>query len=139
VALSLNGQCDEARIRAGRVLELTRNQPSILMLSWLAWGYHVCGTEDLYSAAKERLQGLVDDNPDSLNPGLAYYYAIEGNTAQLVKLFQAVADKKTPFTMFTQVFVPEYLGWSVNLESEEGKAYLALIDRLNYPPNDLNR
>ena len=137
VALALSGQCELAAGQAGRAMELTANQPSILMLSWLAWGYHVCGADELHVDARQRLQATADADPESLAPGLIYYFALEGRADLAVALFERWVDKRSPYTMFIPVLVPDYLGWPDTTAGEVGEAYLSLISELNFPPNEL--
>ena len=137
VALALDGQCDLALERAKTVMDLSSNNPSILMLSWLAWTYHVCGADQHYADAKDRLQASFEDNPESMNPGLIYYFAIEGRVDLAVALIERLVVVRSPFVLFAQVLVPSYLGWLDTTSGEDGEAYLELIQSLNFPPNDL--
>ncbi|MFT5138514.1 MAG: TolB-like protein/Tfp pilus assembly protein PilF [Lysobacterales bacterium] len=137
VALSLAGQCELALERTETVMVLSNNHPSTLMLSWLAWTYHVCGADKHYADAKDRLQAVFDDNPDTMDPGLSYYFAIEGRVDLAVSLIERLVAARSPFIMFAQVLVPSYLGWPDTTSGEDGEAYLEVIQSLNFPPNDL--
>ena len=137
VALALGGQCEQSETQAERVMEMTGNKPSILMLSWLAWSYHVCKNQSKYQQAKQRLQALADEDPESLDPGLIYYFALENRGDLAVALLRRLVDQGSPVLMFAQVLVPDYLGWPDITRGEAGAAYLELIRQLNFPPSEL--
>ena len=137
VALSLNGECDQARDQVDRVLALINGQPSTLMDAWIAWGYSVCGADERYAAIKKRFVALLEENPDSPDPALIYYYLIEGNRQGLAHMLEYLADTKSPFTMFLPIFTLDYMGWSKSNSPEDDERIRAVVDSLNFPPNDL--
>ena len=136
VALSLDGQCDRALSQANKAEALLNGAPPPLMDSWLAWGYRVCSNDDKYQASIGRIRAALQENPDELNPGFLYMYALEGNTNKLVDLVDAIVRSRDPITPFAQIFVLDYLGWGVSGTMATNPRYMALLEKLNFPAHD---
>ena len=137
VALSLNGQCDEALASITRVETLLNGAPSALMDSWMAWGHKVCGREDLYQRARNRIRAILNEDPDALNPGYAYLFALEGDTAGLVELLTRIVEMHSPFTAFISIFAVDHMGWPISDTMPTDPEFRALRQRLNFPVIDI--
>ena len=85
--LSLDGQCDKALKQGRKVEELVNGKPSTLMDSWIAWGYHNCGAVEDYARSMARIAAKIEQHPDALDPGYAYFYALEGDVDKLLEFF----------------------------------------------------
>lgn len=133
LALSLDGQCELARSQAVKVLDLLDHQPYPLMDSWIAWGLKVCGHDDLYQASIARIRSAMVAAPDSINPGFAWYYVLEGDTEALVDFLYRVADSGHPLRFFIAIFQVDFPGWAVADALAADSRYSALIERLNFP------
>jgi TolB-like protein len=136
LALALNGECELSLKQATTVEKLLGELPSSLMDAWLAWGYHVCGAEQRYLAAKARIEAKLLAEPDGIDPGVAYLYAIDGNVDGLVALVDRVVTTKNSFTPFMRLFLIDYLGWGVSDRMPTDPRYLAILEKLNFPPRD---
>jgi TolB-like protein len=113
VALSLNNDCDLAMRQAATAVDLMNGEPSTLIGSWLAWVYKNCAEEELYAAAISRIQDMSAADPDSLDPGVMYLFALEGQDEALVDYVARVVTAHDPLTPFMQLFMIDYLGWQV--------------------------
>jgi len=133
VALSLDGQCDKALEQGEKAEELMNNHPPTLQDSWLAWGYKVCGRDDKYAQSKARIEAARDANPELIDGGFAYLYALEGDSESLVDLVSRVVETKDPLTPFIGVFRADHLGWSVSAALSENQQYQAILDELQFP------
>ena len=89
----------------------------------------------MYVAAKQRLQAFADENPQSQEPGLIYYFALEGRIDLAVATLERWVEARSPYLAFAQILIPSYLGWPDAITGEAGEAYLALLRKLNFPPN----
>jgi TolB-like protein len=133
VALALDGQCDLALSQAKSVEQLINGTPDPLMDSWLAWSYKVCNNEDRYALAKERFEALLKKDPDTTDAGIAYYFALEGNTDALVDLITRVVETNSPLRMFASVFLADNLGWATSDTMRTDPRYLALLESIGFP------
>lgn len=136
LALSLDGQCDAAYRQAETVEGLTGGKASSLMESWLAWGYKVCANDEWYARSKQRIEAAQRENPEPFDPGLAFLYALEGQTDQLVDMFSAIYEARLPFTLFGQIFAIDYLGWGISDTMPTDRRFLALLNEIGFPPHD---
>jgi TolB-like protein len=136
VALSLIGECDSAARQAGLVENMNDGKSSPLMESWLAWSYKNCGRIDLYTNSIERIRGANREAPDPLEPGLIYAHALEGDIDALVDSMVSLVDNKTPLTIWVKYFSIDHFGWGVSGEMMKNPRYLALLEKLDYPPGD---
>lgn len=137
LALSLNGQCDEALASISKVEALLTGAPSPLMDSWIAWGHKVCGREDLYQRSINRIQAVWDEDRDRLSSGYAYLLALEGDTEGLVKFLTRIVEERSPFTAFISIFAIDYLGWGISDTMPTHPEFRALRQRLNFPVIDI--
>ncbi|MFT5501665.1 MAG: TolB-like protein [Woeseiaceae bacterium] len=135
VALALNGQCDLALSQAKSVEQLINGTPDPLMDSWLAWSYKVCGNEDRYALAKARFEALLKKDPDIVDAGVAYYFALEGDTDALIELITRVVESNSPLRMFASVFLADNLGWATSDTMPADPRYLALLESIGFPLN----
>jgi len=135
VALSLNGQCDRALAQADKVEQLVDGNPGPLMESWLAWSYKVCDNEERYAQSKVRIDAVLAGDHDSLDPGIAYYYALEGDTDALINWLSRVVEAKSPLTMFVSAFRADHLGWATGDTMPTNPKYLALMEKIDFPAN----
>lgn len=136
LALSLNGQCDLARQQATKALELTDGHPPSLMDSWIAWGFKVCGDEGRYAMSKARIDAVFAADPDMIDPGFLYLYALEGDTGSLVDLIGRIVESKHQLTPFVGIFQIDYLGWATSDTMPKDPRYLAILEKLNFPPGN---
>ncbi len=136
VALSLDGQCDAALEQGEKAEELMNNHPSTLPDSWLAWSYKVCGHDDKYAQSKARIEATHDANPEIIDGGLAYLYALEGDSESLVELVSRVVETKDPLTPFIGIFQADHVGWSVSAALSEDQRYQAILAELQFPGAD---
>ena len=136
LALALDGECELSLKQATTVEKLLGEPPSSLMDAWLAWGYHVCGAEQRYLVAKARIEAKLLADPDGIDPGVAYLYAIDGNVDGLVALVDRVVTTKNSFTPFMRLFLIDYLGWGISARMPTDPRYLAILEKLNFPPRD---
>lgn len=134
LALSLDGQCDVALSQATKAENLLNGHPSPLMDSWLAWGYKVCGNSERYEQSVARIRAKLSEDPNLIDPGFAYMYAMEGDVDSLDDLLYRVVETKSSFTFFVQIFLLDYRGWDISGSMIKDPRYLALLDGLNFPP-----
>jgi len=134
VALALDGQCDRSQEQATKVVSLLDGHPSALMDSWIAWSHKVCGREALYQESAGRIRALLAENPDRIDAGFIYLYALEGDVDALLDVLYRVADTANPLTFAIGVFQADYLGWAVSDRLPGDPRYLALLERLDLPP-----
>jgi hypothetical protein len=107
------------------------------MDSWMAWGHKVCGREDLYQRARNRIRAILNEDPDALNPGYAYLFALEGDTAGLVELLTRIVEMHSPFTAFISIFAVDHMGWPISDTMPTDPEFRALRQRLNFPVIDI--
>jgi TolB-like protein/Tfp pilus assembly protein PilF len=136
LALSLNGDCERALQQATKAEELLDGDPPALIDSWLLWGYKVCGNDKSYSRSKARIEAKIAEDPDHIDPGYLYLYAIEGDTDSLVELVGRVIENKHPITPFMGIFQIDFLGWGVSDTMPTDPRYLAMLEELDFPNND---
>jgi len=134
VALALDGQCGAATSQLDRLEHLTGDTMSTLMESWVAWAYKVCGDIEQFTQAKEHILAASADDPSAHYGGLAYLFALDGDSERLIDLIRTVVDEKSPVTLFVQVFLLDYMGWSVADSLRQSDRYRQLIQQLNFPP-----
>jgi len=137
VALALSGHCEHSSEQAARADEMYQGEAPPLVESWLAWSYKMCGNEEFYQRSKRRLLSALESAPDRHDFRFAYLYALEGDTETLVDVMESVYEKKDPLTLFIQIFLPDYLGWAVSDTLPTNPRYLALLDRIGFPPNEV--
>lgn len=133
VALALDGQCEAARAQADKVLDLLNNKPSALMDSWIAWGYRVCGEEALYKESIARIRTTLAADPNRIDAGFAYMYALEGDVDAMLDLMYRIVDSRHPMTFAIGVFQADDLGWAISGALSTHPRYLALLERLELP------
>jgi len=136
LALSLDGQCDAALAQANTVETLLDGAPPPLMDAWLAWSFKVCGNDEKYTASIARIRAAQQKNPEDLNPGFLYMYALEGDSDKLIDMIEAVVRTRDPVTPFAQIFVLDYLGWGVSGTMATDTRYMALLEKLDLPAHD---
>ncbi len=136
LALSLDGQCDTALAQANTVEALLNGAPPPLMDAWLAWGYKVCSNDDKYQASIDRIRAAQQEDPEDLNPAFLYMYALEGDSDKLIDMIEAIVRARSPITPFAQLFVLDYLGWSVSGTMATDPRYMAILEKLNFPAHD---
>jgi TolB-like protein len=134
VALALDGQCDQSSQQAEAAENLSQRPPSALMDSWLAWSHNACNREDLYQRSKQRIEAAIAKNPQRLDPGYFYLYAIEGDSDRAIDFVQRVIDAKSPLTFFVQIALLDYMGWPVTRKLESNETYRNLLKSLDFPP-----
>ena len=134
--LSLDGQCELALAQARKIEDLLQQQPPTLMDSWIAWGYKNCDAEQDYARSKGRIEARLLLEPDILQPGYAYLYALEGDTDKLIAYIEQMVATRGPFVLFVKVFSVEHLGFAASDSLRNDPRYLAVLDQLDFPPVD---
>ena len=135
--LALAGECEAAQEVADALVDMTGGKMSALMESWLAWGYKVCGLDERYAESKERIMASREHIPDTQNPGYAYLLAMEGEGEKIADMYERMVAERNPLIMFGQVFLIDYFGWDLGDQLVTDARYQALLDELDFPPNDL--
>jgi TolB-like protein/tetratricopeptide (TPR) repeat protein len=133
LALSLDGRCNEAAIPAATAERLAQGRGSPLYESWLAWGYLACGRDDLYAVSKSRLEAFRRANPDSIDPGIGFYFLLEGDVDGVVDLVRKTIETRSPITLFIQLFALDYLKWQVGDRLARDPRMLEMIRQLEFP------
>jgi len=136
--LSLEGQCERALAQGRRAEELVNGDPSALMDAWIAWGYRNCGAGEDYARSKARIEAKIEQQPDKLEPGYAYLYALEGDADSLMELVEHMIATKSVFIPYLRVFGIERLGLPVAPLLLQDPRYLAAIERLDFPEPERN-
>jgi TolB-like protein/Tfp pilus assembly protein PilF len=133
VALSLNGQCEEAMRQAHTVDDMNNGLSSTLLESWLAWTYKNCGNDELYARSIERIRAANGGVENPLDPGSFYINALEGNTDELVDMLAGFVEQKHQLTPWVKFFSIDHFGWKVSGEMLQSPRYVALLEELSYP------
>jgi TolB-like protein/tetratricopeptide (TPR) repeat protein len=136
--LSLDGQCDKALVQGRKAEELVDGKPSTLMDSWIAWGYHNCGATEDYARSKARIEATIAQQPDALEPGYAYYYALEDDADKLMDLIDHMIASKSVFIPYLQVIGLDHIGLSTSPELLANPRYMSATDKLNFPAIEEN-
>lgn len=131
--LSLDGQCEKALVQGRRAEDLVNGDPSALMDSWIAWGYHNCNAEEDYARSMARIEAKLAQEGDILEPGYAYFYALEGDVDKLMALFDRMVANKSVFIPYVQIFRIEHIGLAVAPLLLEDPRYVATIEKLGFP------
>jgi tetratricopeptide (TPR) repeat protein len=134
--LSLDGQCDRALIQGRRVEELVNGNPSTLMDSWIAWGFHNCNSQEDYARSKARIEAKIEQEPDALEPGYAYLYALEGDVDSLMDLVERMISNDSVFIPYLQVFSLENIGLTTAPQLRTDPRYLAALAQLDFPESE---
>lgn len=134
LALALDGQCDEAAIPAETAERLLQEQGWPLIESWLAWGYLVCGRDDLYAVSRSRLEGYWADHPDSIDLGMIFYRMLEGDADGAFEIVRRTIEANSPLTAFTQLYMLDNLHWPVADRLAKHPRMQELVRGLEFPP-----
>lgn len=137
--LSLDGQCELALNQGRKVEALVNGNPNTLMDSWMAWGYRNCSAESDYARSKSRIEEKMRNEPEALEPGFAYLYAVAGDVEALLRFMERTVAERKAFTPYLQVFAHERLGLTTSNRISTDPRYLALVDELDFPPTELTR
>ncbi len=133
LGLALSGDCERALQQANTVDAMYGGDAPTLNEAWLAWGYKVCGNDELYQRSYERIMAKHEQQPNPYDPGLAYLRALEGDVDGLVGQLERVVADRDPFTLFSKLFSIDYLGFGVSGQMLENDRYRALIESLKFP------
>jgi len=136
LALSMDGQCDAAQSQAAKVEDMNNGKASTLMEAWLAWGYKACGNEEWFARSRQRIEGAQLSRPDPADPGLAYLYALDGKTEELIDTLETVVAQGHPFTLFVKLFSNKSLVWDMPEQLAVNPRYQALLEKLDFPPEE---
>ena len=131
--LSMNGQCERALVQGRMAEELVNGNPSALMDSWIAWGFHNCDAEEDYARSKARLEARIEQQSDALDPGFAYYYAIEGDVDRLMELIDSMIADRSVFIPYLPVFSNENIGLTTTPQLLEDPRYLEALAQFDFP------
>lgn len=134
LALSLNGQCEEAVEPAATAEKLVQGRGSTLFNAWLAWGYQVCDQDEHYGRIKSKLESAWVDNPDSTETGLAFYRLMEGDLNAVIEMLGRTIDLKSPGTMYLQLYMLDTVGKSPAGTLSEDPRMKEMIRKLDFPP-----
>jgi len=132
--LSLDGQCELAVEQGRKVEKLVDGKPNTLMDAWMAWGYKNCDADVDYARSKARIEARMQREPDNLEPGYAYLFALEGNDKALINFIHRTVDQREPFTSYLRVFSIPNLGLATTEQIRADPHYLALVEELGFPP-----
>lgn len=105
LSLSLNGECEESAEPAATAERLLQGGGSITIDAWLAWGYRVCGRDDLYLQAQKRMEEKWGSEPDSPNFGVVFFKLMEGEEDDAMGMLQHMFDIRSPLVMYLQLFL----------------------------------
>lgn len=134
LALSLNGQCDAAAEYAQTAERMAQGQGSSLFETWLAWGYQVCGRDELYARIKQKLEPMWVADPDTIETGMAFYRLLEGDFESVIQIMQRTVELQSPNTLFLQIFLLDTLGGPISSVLAEDPRMQDLVRGLNFPP-----
>lgn len=135
--LSLDGQCEKALAQGRRAEELVNGNPSALMDSWIAWGFSNCAAEEDYARSKARIEAKIAEQPDALEPGFAYLYALEGDVDSLMDLVDRMIASKSVFIPYLQVFSLEQIGLTTASQLRSDPRYLAALAKVDFPAPEM--
>ncbi|MGI9221147.1 MAG: tetratricopeptide repeat protein [Woeseiaceae bacterium] len=135
--LSFDGQCERAVEQGRKAEDLVNGNPSALMDSWIAWGYHNCDAEEDYARSKARLEAKIAQQSNALEPGFAYYYALEDDADALMDTVERMIDAKNVFIPYLQVFSVEHLRFPVTSQLLNDPRYRAVLAQLDFPPAEV--
>ena len=133
LALSLNGQCDEAAGYAETAEQMSRGQGSPMFEAWLAWGYRACGREDLYAQKAEKLEQILAADPETTDPAMGFYFLLEGDAESLVRMQQRVVASRNPMTLYAQLYMLDTLELTRSVGLSTNPEFRELVRSLNYP------
>jgi TolB-like protein/tetratricopeptide (TPR) repeat protein len=133
LTLAFDGQCDASRDKAAQVEALTDGRFSPLANSWLAWGHWLCGRDELYQQKKAAIEAAAAADPDRIDAGMAYLYALEGDAENLAAMAEKVAANRHALTVFLQVFLLDDLRFPVTASLRQNERYHALMRSLGFP------
>ena len=136
LALALDKQCDEAAVPAATAERLTVGYESPFIDTWLAWGYHVCGRNDLFTNAMARIAEYADANPDSIDVALIFYRVLEGDVDGAVDLVRKVADARIPSAAFMQIFLLDHMGWPSARALRQDPRMQDAVREMHFPPTE---
>lgn len=103
------------------------------MDSWIAWGYSNCGAEKDYARSKARIEAKIEQQPDALEPGYAYFYALEGDADKFMNFADRMIASKNVSIPYLQIFSLEHVGLAVTPQLLAGPRYLAAMAMLDFP------
>lgn len=135
LTLAFDGQCDASRDQAAEVEALSNGRFSPLANSWLAWGHRLCGRDELYQDKKAAIEAATAADPDHIDGGIAYIYALEGDAESLAALAEKLAVERHALRAFLQVFLLDDLRFPVTANLRKSEQYRALMRGLGFPQN----
>ena len=135
--LSMDRQCDRALAQGRRAEELSNGTPSTLMDSWIAWGYHICDAEEDYARSKSRIAATIARDPAALEPGYAYFFALEGDVDRLLDLIDRMIAERSVFIPYLQVFGLQNIGLTTAPLLVENPKYRDTLAKLDFPPTEI--
>ena len=133
LTLALAGRCEEAAIPAKTAERLSQGNGSPLYEAWLAFGYQVCGRDDLYSVSKSRLDSFQDTDPDNIDVGLIFYRVLEEDVDGAIEKIQQSIDAKSSFTPFVQLFLLDHMPWPRADDLAADPRLRKLVRELDFP------
>lgn len=134
--LSMDGQCEKALAQGRKAEELVNHDPIALMDSWIAWGFHNCNAEEDYARSKSRLDAKMAEQPDGLEPGFAYFLAIEGDVDRLMELIDQVVADRSVFVPYLRIFSLENIGLTAAPQLLKDPRYLAALAQFDFPDRE---
>jgi adenylate cyclase len=133
VALAEAGQCDLSAQQAARAEQLTGGRPGTLMDAWMAWAYYLCEDSTLYEASKARIEATTGGDWSVDLAAGAYFLAIEGDIDGVIDLVDEIVETNSPYRLFSQIFLVDYVGWAVSDRLPTDERYLEILERLDFP------
>jgi hypothetical protein len=125
--------CEAAAEPAATAERLVQGQGSALYNAWLAWGYQACGRQDLYGQSIERLEHILQSDPDVT--GLGFYQMLEGDREGLIATMQQIVANHSPLAIYLQLYLLDTLDGALQGRLATDPRVRELIRGLNFPPN----
>jgi TolB-like protein/tetratricopeptide (TPR) repeat protein len=133
LALALDGRCEAAAQPAATAERLLQDRDSVFTRAWLAWGYQACGREELYAQSIERMEDLLQADPDPT--GLGFYQMLEGDLDGLVETMQKIVADRNPLTLYLQLYLLDVFKGPLQGQVATDPRVRTLIRGLDFPPN----
>jgi tetratricopeptide (TPR) repeat protein len=133
LALSLNGQCDIAMERLSVVRQLTKNNRSMLMESWMLLSYYLCGEDDLHDQSVKRMERDLAADGVGDPPALVWLRLVQGDIDGVVEILQHAVDTKSVIVPFMRLYSLEAFGMESSKVLGRDTRYIELIKEIGFP------
>ncbi len=133
LALALSGQCEVAAEPAATAERLLQGKGSPMEAAWLAWGYQVCGRDDLFARSIMRLEGFHEADPNSIDPGLIFYHLLEGDLEAAIEKIRKTIETRNPWTLFVQLYMLDHFEGPASQALKDDSRFRNLVKGLDFP------